>query len=173
MQGAQRVLSSHSLSCTLMCQELLSLLMAAPSLVWFGATVYPAHLAPWSEFWIPSLSSQVYFIPWLMHSGSGLVLPYLLCSIICPCMPCKIFSVIFLCFAYVYICMCLQQANVWAGMYVCIWLHLEAKGQVWLSPLSHYQFVFLQFPIALVLCWLASESRGSTSPIKVSFEMAL
>ena len=50
MQGAQTVLSSHSLSCTLMCQELLSLLMAAPSLVWFGATVYPAHLAPWSEF---------------------------------------------------------------------------------------------------------------------------
>lgn len=58
----------------------------------------------------------------LAHSGPGLALPYLLYSIICPCTPCKIFSVIFW-FAYVYICVCLQGqtcGQVCLSMYDCI-----------------------------------------------------
>lgn len=109
---------SHSLSGTLMCQELRSLLVAAPLSVWFGATVCPAPLAPCSEFWIPSLSSHVYFIPWLMHSGPGLFLPYLLYPIICPCMPCKflvLFSfVLHMC---IYVCVCRGKR---VNRYVCI-----------------------------------------------------
>lgn len=97
--------------------------------------------------------------------------------IVCYClpMPCNIFSPFCLCICVcMYVCACSSVCRgKCVGRYVCTEVHIEAKGQLWLSSLSHYQFGFWQFLSALVLRWLASESQASTSPRQLSFEMVL